>query len=497
MTINKLIICLISIPCLNGCKQNNSDQSGNSYTITHQASSTSDTTVMSGPIPGTRMTKEYVYFMGKQMYFWGWPLVNMHNRVLVMRQVPEPGLNGGAVPVAPIGNLCMTHDYITPGERYVACPNQDVVYGFGIMLLNETPVVVQVPDFGERFWVVQIGNQRTDGIAKLGSMYNSKKGFYLVVGPDWQGKVPNGITAVFRSNTNLAFVIPRAFLNNTAEDKQAIQPVINQLMSYPLAQFDGKMKTKAWADVPNFSDPNKSAGGKEVAFVIPEKFFAELPEVMKELPPLKGEEPLYAQYNAVLEAVKKDTTLYPSLVKAAVDAEKELIEPLRQFKNVGVPVGNYWNTTKNGAAFGLDYLSRTAAARANIFVNQPNETIYYNQDLDTLGRELNGKASYAITFSKDGLPKVKGFWSLTVYDENHFFYQNPDKIYSLGTKNKDLKFNADGSLTIYLQSKKPVDKEKEHNWLPVPIGKFGMLLRAYWPEQAMLAGYMPPAVIKQ
>jgi hypothetical protein len=86
------------------------------------------------------MTNDYVYYTGKQMYFWGWLMVNMHNRVLVMRQVPHPGLNGGAVPVAPVGQLCMESDYITPKERYVACPNQDVVYGFGIMMLTSSSI---------------------------------------------------------------------------------------------------------------------------------------------------------------------------------------------------------------------------------------------------------------------------------------------------------------------------------------------------------------------
>lgn len=451
--------------------------------------------VVPGPVPDVVMTKEYVYQIGKQMYFWGWPLVNMHNRVLVMRKVPTPGLNGGAVPVAPVNNLCMTSDYITPFERYVACPNQDVVYGFGIMMLNESPVVVQVPDFGDRFWVVQLGNQRTDGIAKLGAMYGSKKGFYLIVGPGWNGKVPDGITEVFHSDTNLAFVIPRAFLNNTAEDRKAIQPVINQLMAYPLSEYDGKVKTKEWAKIPSFPDPNKSEGGKEVAFVIPEKFFQEFPSILKEVPPLRGEEALYAQFNSVLDAAKKDSTLMPILTKAAIDAERELIEPLRQFKNVGVPVGNYWNTTKNGANFGTDYLSRTSAARANIFVNQPQETIYYNQDLDNKGVELNGKSNYTITFTKDLIPKVKGFWSLTVYDHNHFFFINDAKIYSLGTKNKDLKYNTDGSLTLYFQNAKP-SADKVSNWLPVPKDKFGLLLRSYWPEESMIKGYTPPSLVK-
>ncbi len=495
------VLTIVSLSILIACGGNQSKTTEQTTTKAADAAVTASekekaTEQIPGPVAGTVMTKEYVYQMGKQMYFWGWPMVNMHNRVLVMRQVPEPGLNGGAVPVAPVGQLCMMSDYITPAERYVACPNQDVVYGFGIGMLNESPVVLQVPDFGNRFWLVQMVNQRTDGIGGLGAMYGSKSGFYLVVGPDWKGETPQGITEVIRSNTNMVVIIPRAFMNSTPEDKAAIQPIINQVVMYPLAQYDGKMKTKDWSKVPAFPDANKSGGGKEVSFVIPEKFFDELPAIMEEVPPLKGEEILYAWYNSILEAASKDKELKVALVKAAQDAEKELIEPLRQFKNVGVPVGNYWNTTKNGAAFGTDYLSRTASARANIFVNQPKETIYYNQDLDSEENELNGKrTNYTITFSKETLPAVKGFWSLTVYDQNHFFYQNPEKIYSLGTKNKSLKFNTDGSLTIYLQNKKP-EGDKAFNWLPTPAEKFGFLLRAYCPEESMVKGYTPPAVVK-
>ena len=68
----------------------------------------------------------------------------------------------GPVPSAPLNNLAMLTDYITPGERSVACPNQDVVYGAGFLAFDVSPVVVQVPDFGDRFWVCQIVDTRTD-----------------------------------------------------------------------------------------------------------------------------------------------------------------------------------------------------------------------------------------------------------------------------------------------------------------------------------------------
>jgi hypothetical protein len=498
-TINTIIA--IAITTMASCGQNNAKVSSSekdtlSTTGAVADSIASESKAVGGPVANTVMTKEYVYYMGKQMYFWGWPLVNLHNRVLVMQHVPEPGLNGGVVPVAPVNHLSMLADYIAPDQRYVACPNQDVVYGACFMLLDNGPVVVQVPDFGNRFWVVQMGNQRTDGIGGLGSMYGSTSGFYLIAKEGWKGDVPKGISKVFYSQTSVAYVLPRTFMTNDAADKEAVRAAISKLNIYPLKDFDGTVKVKDWTKIPSFPDPNKSTTGKEVSFVMPEKFFAEFPAILSEVPPLKGEEALYLQFQSVMDAVKKDSSLYPSLTKAAIDAEKELIEPLRQFKNVGVPVGHNWNTTKNGAAWGTDYLSRTAAARANIFVNQPNETIYYNQDLDSSGKELNGANNYVVNFSKDQIPQVKGFWSLTVYDANHFFFQNPDKVYSLGTKNKDLKVNADGSLTIYLQNKKP-EGEKAANWLPVPRAKFGLLLRAYWPQESMVTGYTPPAIVKK
>jgi hypothetical protein len=56
---------------------------------------------------------------------------------------------------------------VAPDERSVACPNQDVVYGVGSLALDLSPVVIQVPDFGDRFWVYQIVDLRTDSFVQL------------------------------------------------------------------------------------------------------------------------------------------------------------------------------------------------------------------------------------------------------------------------------------------------------------------------------------------
>lgn len=408
--------------------------------------------------------------------------------------MPKTGISG-PVPVSPPNHLGMLTDYVASNERIVACPNQDVVYGIGVLALDQSPVVIQVPDFGTRFWVYQIVDLRTDGFAELGKMYGSKPGFYLLVGPDWNGKARKGITKVFRASTSTGVVIPRAFQDDTAADKQAVQAPVSQIMMYPLVEFDGKMKSTDWSKLPVF--PSQSQGNEEVKWVNPETFFGVLPAVMKDAPPLPGEEARYAQIQSVLDAAAKDPKVKAALTQVAVETEKELVTPLFQFRNYGLPLPYNWTTQRNGARFGTDYLSRTAVAKSNIFVNKPEETTYFYQDLDATGTRLNGGGRYTVTFAKGALPPVKGFWSLTLYNQQHFFEPNELNRFSVGTKNKTLQYNPDGSLTVYVQATAPADRLRS-NWLPAPRdGDFTLYIRSYWPKPAILNGtWTPPPVEK-
>jgi len=454
-----------------------------------------------GEVPGTPdktiITKEYVETVGRMAYLWGWPLVNNYNRAMAVKDLPEPGKLGGVLPVSPPGQVSMLTDYIKENQRFVTCPNQDTVYGAGYQQLNSRPVIIQVPDFGDRFWTYQLCDARTDAFAKMGKQNGTKPGFYLLVGPNWKGEKPAGVTDVYRSSTDLAVVFPRVFQDDTAEDKAAVQPLLSQIVVYPLSEFDGKMKTKDWHKTPEFPAPS-GAGKGETKWVIPEKFFDQLPQVMKEIPPLPGEEALYSTIQSVLDAGTKDPKIKDVLTKTAIAAEKDLITPLFAFHNNGRPVGNGWTSPPNGAAWGVDYLSRAATAKSNIYDNAPGTTRYIYTDFDSSGQRLNGANKYTVTFKKDQTPPVSGFWSLTLYNAEHLFFANPGNRYSLGTKNsKTLKIGDDGSLTLYVQSESP-GKEKETNWLPAPKNAdFSLYIRAYWPKAEILEGkWTPPTVNK-
>lgn len=447
-----------------------------------------------GPASGTAMTKAYVQAVGRMAYLWGWPLVNMANRGATFAKASEPILLGGVLPVA-FGRNAMLTGYVSPEEHFVTCPNQDVVYGSGFFALDKEPIVFQVPDFGDRFWVYALYDARTDEFSEIGKAYGTKTGFYMIVGPDWKGEAPAGITAVVRSSTSLAFAIPRIFMDETVEDHAAIQPVLSQVVFYPLSEFDGKMKTKDWSKLPHVPAP-ESKGKGETKWVNPETFFDELLAVMKSVPPLPGEEALYKWIGSVLDAAAQDPVIKQTLTETAVASERELIPPFFQWRYNGRPAGNGWNSPVNNAKWGTDYLNRTATAKSNMFDNRPEETKYIYTDNDNQGEQLSGQNSYSITFPKGQAPPVKGFWSLTLYNDFHLFHPNPLKRYSLGTKNKSLKYNADGSLTLYAGAKSP-GKDKESNWLPAPNGTFSLYIRAYWADRAILDGtWLPPAIEK-
>ncbi|WP_046367017.1 DUF1254 domain-containing protein [Flavihumibacter petaseus] len=440
------------------------------------------------------MHPEYAKTLARFAYTWGYPMVNMLNRKNTLSKAPQPGLLGGVLPAAPTGRIAMLHDYIDPGQTFIACPNQDVVYGLGFFSLDDQPVVIQVPDFGSRFFVYALYDARTDQIGEIGQPYGTKPGFYLLKGPNWKGNVPAGITGVLTSPTSLGNCIPRVFMDDTPEDRAAIQPLINQITVYPLSEFDGKMKTTEWKNAPIIPNPNAGNGGAETKWVIPEKFFDELGTVLETVPPLPGEEALYSQLKSLLAVAKRDPAIQKLITNEAIAMDKSLVKDFIQWKYNGKPAGNNWNRSQNNAEWGFDYFNRAGTSRSNMFDNRPNETQYFYTDYTASGEKLHGKSNYKITFKV--LPPVKGFWSMTLYNKEHFFYPNDFKRYSLGTKNKTLQKNADGTLTLYAGNKNP-GKDKESNWLPSPNEDFSLYIRAYWGEAGITDGsWVPPVVEK-
>jgi hypothetical protein len=153
---------------------------------------------------------------------------------------------------------------------------------------------------------------------------------------------------------------------------------------------------------------------------------------------------------------------------------------------------NGWSIDLATGDYGTDYLKRAAIARFGLGANIAADAVYPSATSDAAGNALIGTTSYTIHFAAGQTPPVRGFWSLTVYDQSGFLVPNPINRYSVGSET-GLAANPDGSIDILLQNAAPAALQS--NWLPTPAGAFNLTLRFYWPEQPILDGtYVIPPV---
>lgn len=118
------------------------------------------------------------------------------------------------------------------------------------------------------------------------------------------------------------------------------------------------------------------------------------------------------------------------------------------------------------------------------------EEIIYTYQTDKDGQPLDASQhSYILRFSKEQLPPVYSFWSVTLYDgETQLQVANPLNRYLIDSPMMpNLKLDSDGGLTIYIEHKSP-GADKESNWLPAPSARFYLIMRLYWPRQEAIDG---------
>ena len=144
----------------------------------------------------------------------------------------------------------------------------------------------------------------------------------------------------------------------------------------------------------------------------------------------------------------------------------------------------------DSARFNGDWLGRAVAAQAGIYGNSPEEAMYPFTRKDSTGKTIDGRNACTLTFPVGQLPPVDAFWSVTMYDgKSQLLIKNPINRYLINSPMlPDMKKNADGSLTLYIQNKSP-GADRELNWLPAPADTVYLVMRLYWPKES------PPSIL--
>lgn len=437
------------------------------------------------------LTEEQALKLGTEVYVYGYPLVTMDATRRVMTNVETAeGLR------APMGQFVNARQYPDASFRDVTAPNADTLYSSAWIDVGSEPYVLQVPDEDGRYYLMPMLSGWTNVFAVPGTRTTGTKAQqFAIVGPNWKGSLPKEVKEL-KSPTNMVWIIGRTYCTGTPDDYKAVHKIQDQYKLTPLSAY-GKEYTLPKGKVDPSIDMEKPVRN-QVNALSAKEYFSRLALLLKDNPPAKEDASIVAKMKELgikpgesLDFSKMDAAAQKALEKS-VKAGQLAIK--KQYKNAGVDKNGWIYSTKTGV-YGTDYLQRAFIAEMGLGANLPQDAIYPTTTVDNKGKKLNGANKYTMHFADDALPPVKGFWSLTMYDDKYFFTENALNRYTVSPRN-DLKKNDDGSVDLIIQHESP-GKDKESNWLPAPKGDFILMMRFYWPEESLIKGtWTPPAVVK-
>ena len=422
--------------------------------------------------------------IAKDAYIYGFPLVDsyrIHYAYFVNRESAEFK--------APWNQIRSIARVFTPEDKTMQTPNSDTPYSFAGLDLRAEPIVLTVPAIEKsRYFAVQLIDLYTHNFAYIGSRATGNDGgSFLIAGPGWKGEAPSGIKLVIHSETELIFAFYRTQAFG-ADDLDNVKKIQAGYTVKTLSQFLGK-PAPAKATAVDFIKP-LTPDDQRTSPV----FFNILNFVLRFCPIHPSEKELRARFaklgiggNGSFDAQKLSPELRKALEEGMGDAWKAF-DDLKQRVDAGeVTSGDLFGTReylKN------NYLYRMAAAALGIYGNSKQEAIYPAYSVDADGHKLDAsKTRYVLRFAPNRLPPAHAFWSLTMYElPASLLVANPLNRFLINSPMlPNLKRDADGGLTLYLQKDSP-GKEKESNWLPAPNGPFWTILRMYWPEADAVEG---------
>lgn len=419
-----------------------------------------------------------------EAYVFGYPLVTMeHTRQVVTNVASVESLH------APVNQLANARSYPDASFKDVTAPNADTLYSSAFLDLTHEPMVLSLPDMGDRYFlfpmldgwtnVFQVPGKRTTG---------DKAQAYAITGPGWKGTLPAGVTE-YKAPTSMVWVLGRVYCTGTPGDYKAVHALQEKFRLVPLSHY-GKSYMPPAGKVNSKVDMKKPVRD-QVTALSAKDYFRELSELMRTNPPAAADSAIVGRLASLgVEPGKFDEKKFDKSVPASVQAtlpNQALSAIMENMKKIAVPKNGWTAVTKDIGVYGTHYLDRATITAIGLGANRPQDAIYPTSEADPAGHPYSGANKYVLHFDKGMTPPVDGFWSLTMYNARYFFVNNPLNRYTLSPRNA-LKHNPDGSLDLYIQAQNP-GKDKETNWLPAPPGQFILMMRLYWPKTT------PPSIL--
>ena len=380
----------------------------------------------------------------------------------------------------------------TAEMRAVVRPNFDTLYSSAWLDLTDGPVVVSTSDTGGRYFLLPMLDMWTDVFAVPGKRTNGTAAAnFALVPPGWSGNLPLDAERI-DAPTPYVWIIGRTQTNGV-KDYDAVHKIQDGYKITLLADW-GKtprvIEQKIDPAVDTKTEPVRQVNGMPAL-----EYFKYGAALIKQNPPRTTDWSIIARMKRIgLEPGKNfDSTKVSSDVLARGAAAGLKLMNGKMPTIARVTNGWQMNTDTMGV-YGNYYLKRAIVALIGLGANQPDDAIYPVAISDSDGNPIMAENKYVLHFSKEELPPVDAFWSLTMYDAEGFQIANSINRFAIGDRDP-LGFDGDGSLDLHIQNDNP-GSDKEANWLPAPKeGRLGLTLRLYAPRpQALNGSWNPPAI---
>lgn len=431
---------------------------------------------------------------GIEAVAYGFPLVIMDATRRKLTNVAAP-----TAMMAPVNQFAHVTAFPDASFKDVVRANVDTLYSVAWLDLSAEPVVLGVPDTKERYYLMPMIDAWTNVFASPGKRTTGTgAGHFAVTGPGWTGTLPEGVQEL-KSPTNMVWIIGRTQTNGP-KDYPAVHALQARYSLTPLSSF-GKPYTPP-AGVVDPAVDMTLAPIDAVTKMSTAEYLDAMATLLAQNPPPAADAPVVEKLAklGVVAGQKFDAAgLDPAFAKGLARALPAAIERLTAAsKESGAPVNGWRIPSMKLADFGTDYGTRAVVALVGLGANLSADAVYPSAYVDGDEAPLSGAHSYVLHFDKGQEPPARAFWSITMYDPQSFFVDNPLNRYALSSW-MPFERNADGSLDLLVQAASP-GKEKEANWLPAPAGEFNLTLRIYWPSDtppSILDGtWQPPALRK-
>ena len=387
-------------------------------------------------------------------------------------------------------------------QTLVVTANTSTLYAYaGTDLANDGPTVIEIPPgmlgFLDDAWQRFVGNMGVTGPDK------GKGGKYLVLPPGYTGEVPEGYF-VLKPPTNRNFLFLRGSI------AKGLQPAVDNMKSgikiYPL-------KDAAKPAATEFVDMS----GKAFNTVFPNDIqYFEILDAMIQREPIEAIGPEVRGAIAAIGIVKgqpfkPDERMSKLLTEAGTigNASGRVITYQPRIAGVFIypDTDSAWSTAfanKNTSfeadgTMGLDarvlfYFNAGGVTPAMATSHVGAGSDYALATLDAEKKPFDGAKTYKLRLPPN-VP-VNDFWALTMYDtQTRSQLQTSQRFPTVGSQDKGIQKNPDGSYDIYFGPKAPAGKEG--NWLATIPGKsWFTILRMYGPLEPWINKTWRPSEIE-